>query len=67
MKKMNLDRNSDKDKALWWKTYEGVVKDEIQKMGSKKGTDIKRCMIEGELLLIFFFFLRYQSHQFEQF
>ena len=48
MKKMNLERHCDKDKALWWKTYEGVVKDEIQKMRSNKATDIKRCMIEGE-------------------
>ena len=50
MKKMNLDKNSDMEKALWWKTYEGVVKDEIQKLRSNKATDIKRCMIEGELL-----------------
>ena len=51
MMKMSLNKTSDKEKALWWKTYEGVVKDEIKKLRSNKATDIKRCMIEGKLLM----------------
>ena len=52
MKKMNLQNGSDIEKAYWWKTYEGVVKDEIQKLRNNRATDIKRCMVEGKALNI---------------
>ena len=50
MKKMNLHNQTDKEKAYFWKTYEGIVKDEIQKLRNNKATDIKKCMMEGTIL-----------------
>ena len=50
MRKMNLQNESDTEKAYWWKTYEGIVKDEIQKLRNNRATDIKRCMVEGKSL-----------------
>ena len=48
MTKMNLHDIPDREKAYFWKTYEGTVKDEIQKLRNNKATDIKKCMIEGK-------------------
>ena len=54
MIKMNRHNATDKEKAYFWKTYESiVVKDEIQKLRNNKATDIKKCMMEGEILKIY--------------
>ena len=48
MRLLNKENDTDEEKAMFWKTYESVVRDVIQGMRSNKAVAIKQCLLEGE-------------------
>ena len=46
---LNKENDQDREKAMFWKTYEGVVREVIQGMRSNKAVAIKQCLLEGKM------------------